>query len=100
MAAGVSLCAIELGNLQICWHVGLLTGAENGIVYSPIQHCILAVGDFDVTRIDLNGDIQWASHIATFLTSDVTIDDQNNTICDDRGGRHLLDIDTGTKRKA
>ncbi len=97
MAAGVSLCAVQLPRLQMIWCVDLLTGAKNGVYFSPLHRCILAVSDFDVTRIDSNGGVEWAASVFEFLTPDVTLDDHNITVCDDQGIRHVLDIDSGAK---
>jgi len=97
VTAGESLCAIDLSDLHMNWHVDLLSGAANGVYISSTHSCVLAVGDFDMTCIGQSGDVRWATNVVDFLTPNVTIDGHDIAVVDDRGNRHVLNIDTGTK---
>ncbi len=95
LTAGISICAIDLSDLHMTWDVDLLSGAANGVYISSTHGCVFAIGDFDMTCIGVAGDIRWATNSVDFLTPNVTIDDHTIAVVDDRGNRHVLNIDTG-----
>lgn len=98
LSGGVSLCSIELTQLRVLWTVDLLSGADNGLHFSHAHNCILAIGDYDVTCLDWDGGILWATIVKGLLTPDSTIEGNVVSVYDEDGLKHVLDINTGTKQ--
>lgn len=99
LSSGTIVCCVDLtSDLHLLWSTELLTGADNGLYICQSHNCILAVGDFDLTSLELDGSILWATNAGGVLTPRVSIDSDSITAYDDEGTPHSFSIETGTKR--
>jgi hypothetical protein len=95
LASGVSLCCVELSQLNLRWDADLLTGADNGIYFPTGHDCILAVGDFDLTSLRYDGSIIWHTNAGDLLTAQANIDRDFVTVYGNDGCGHTFSIETG-----
>jgi hypothetical protein len=68
VAVGDTLCALALPSLELLWARKVDTATCFGVYYIPGHNCLVSHGEFEITRLSLDGQVAWSAAGADIFT--------------------------------
>jgi hypothetical protein len=95
LAIGYRVCKLQLPGLELIWNTRTDTSACFGLYFSPLQDGLLVHGECEITRLELNGKIDWQVSGKDIFSEDFQIFPSHIETVDFSHEKYRIDIATG-----